>query len=387
MGTKTGNRRGAVWTTIVLAGAVGTAALLAAGVLWASTLPGMLLTAGAFWTGLLLVSPAARPARRGREAGLRATTAPVRRRRRVIIVGAGDMAQALARELAASGQREVIGFVEDSVSGDARVLGPRDQLLALAREHAADEVIIAEAPSWQEQLLQQALGGTGAPLQVAVVPSLYETAIGRLPRQRVRDIPLLPVSPWQRSAGYEIARRAWDVMFSLAALGVTAPFCLLAALAIKLTSPGPVLFRQERVGRGGARFWMLKFRTMVLDAERDGPALCTGYDDTRLTPVGRLLRKTRLDEIPQFVNVIRGEMSVIGPRPERPVYVTQFENQVPGYQERHRIRPGITGLAQVNGSYHSNAREKLRYDLFYLYHRSPWLDSRILLRTITAMIH
>ena len=139
----------------------------------------------------------------------------------MIIVGAGDVAQALARELAATGQREVLGFVEDGASGVARVLGPRDQLLALAQGARGGRGDHCRGPFLAGQLLKQALGG-GALLQVAVVPSLYETAIGRLPRQRVRDIPLFRVSPWQRSAVYEFARRAWDVVFSLAALGVTA---------------------------------------------------------------------------------------------------------------------------------------------------------------------
>jgi len=364
---------------------VGTAIAAAATLARGQFLPGFLLVA----MGLVLAGPASRPIgrigarRRGDEvcSGTGKT--------RTIIVGAGEIAQALALELEQGGHHEVIGFVEDGPQSDGgpHILGSRDDLLSLAEKHGANQVIIAEAASWQQKLLERTMRNGTHPLEVKLVPSLYETAIGRLPGQRVKDIPLLSVSPWQRSETYEKTRRVFDVVFSSSALVLGAPLLGLAALAIKLTSRGPVLFRQERVGRDGRTFVMLKLRSMVLDAERDGPSLCTGYDDTRLTMVGRVLRKTRLDEIPQFVNVLRGEMSVIGPRPERPVFVEKFEREVPGYPERHRIRPGITGLAQVNGGYLSSARDKLRYDLFYLYHRSAWLDLKILARTFGAMIH
>lgn len=385
MGTRLRNRRGAIWTAVAVAAALALAGALAS---W-PFVPGIALIAMA----LVLVGPAARRVPSGQRRVRRAPrsvegqAAPARR---TLIVGSGEVAQTLARELQAGRRHEVIGFIDDGPApADSLlpVLGTRDDVLTIAEQVQADQIIIAEAPSWQQQLLERTMSPDRRRLDVQLVPSLYETAIGRLPRQRVNDIPLLAISPWQRSEAYESARRAFDVVFSAAALVITAPLMGFAALLLKLTSPGPVLFRQTRVGLNGQTFTMLKLRTMVLDAERDGPSLCTGYDDRRLTPVGRLLRKTRLDEIPQFYNVLRGEMSVIGPRPERPVFVERFDGQIPGYQERHRIRPGITGLAQVNGHYLSNARDKLRYDLFYLYHRSLWLDASILLRTFTAMIH
>jgi lipopolysaccharide/colanic/teichoic acid biosynthesis glycosyltransferase len=125
---------------------------------------------------------------------------------------------------------------------------------------------------------------------------------------------------------------------------------------------------------------------MVPDAEKDGPRLCSGKSDPRLTPVGRFLRRTHLDEVPQLWNVLRGEMSLVGPRPERPCFVEQFEEELPEYGERHRILPGITGLAQVCGDYHSSPREKLRFDLMYLYHQSLWLDLRIIVRTALSLL-
>jgi exopolysaccharide biosynthesis polyprenyl glycosylphosphotransferase len=365
--------------------AIGAAVGIAGILVLPLVVPGILLVA----FGLVLAGPASRPLRRGREEGRRLLEQSAIPKKRTIIVGAGEVAQALARELEQTRRHVVIGFVEDGgqPGAELRILGTRDELLELAEQHGADQIIIAETPSWQQKLLERTMNTGRHRLEVQLVPSLYETAIGRLPRLRVSDIPLLSVSPWQRGRSYEGFRRAADVTFSLMALGLSAPLIGFAALAVKLTSRGPVLFRQDRVGMDGSPFVMFKLRTMFVDAERDGPSLCSGYDDSRLTSVGRLLRRTRLDEIPQFINVLRGEMSVIGPRPERPCFVQQFEQEIPGYRERHRIRPGITGLAQVNGSYLSNARVKLRYDLFYLYHRSIWLDLLILARTFGAMIH
>lgn len=402
MVTRLRRRRGAIWTALGIGVGLGIAAAYPlAGFSAGLLLPGMALLA----LGLVLVgAPASRasrglagegvPARGSRSLDVEnlATAARIAARRRTIIVGTGDVAQSLARELERSETHEVIGFVDEgalagSENSGLRVLGSREELLDLVDRFGVEEVVIAEAPTWQQRLVESAMSRGRPRFEVKLVPGLYETAIGRLPLQRVKDIPLLAMAPWQRSRNYERIRRAFDVLFSVAALVVTAPLMALAALAIKIGSPGPVLFRQDRVGLDGETFVMLKLRTMILDAERDGPSLCSGYDDRRLTPVGRVLRKTRMDEIPQFVNVLRGEMSVIGPRPERPCFVERFERQIAGYHERHRIRPGITGLAQVNGHYLTSARDKLRYDLFYLYHRCLWLDVRILLRTFAAMIH
>jgi lipopolysaccharide/colanic/teichoic acid biosynthesis glycosyltransferase len=167
---------------------------------------------------------------------------------------------------------------------------------------------------------------------------------------------------------------------------VLAPVMALVALATRWSSEGPALFRQERVGQGGRAFSLYKFRTMVANAEAlTGPTLSSGHDDPRLTPLGKFLRRSRLDELPQLWNVLIGDMSLIGPRPERPCFVEQFGQAQPLYVERHRVRPGITGLAQVRAGYHTDARDKLRYDLLYVSHPSPWLDLEILLRTIGVM--
>jgi exopolysaccharide biosynthesis polyprenyl glycosylphosphotransferase len=173
-------------------------------------------------------------------------------------------------------------------------------------------------------------------------------------------------------------------------LVLTAPLVLLIALAVRLSSPGPVLYRQTRVGKGGRHFDLLKFRTMRVDAEAaSGPVWASGEGDTRITEVGRLLRRTRLDELPQLWNVVTGAMSFVGPRPERPHFVEKLRKVIPYYDERHGVRPGITGWAQVRFPYGStleDAEEKLEFDLYYVKHMSFLLDVAILLETAKVVL-
>lgn len=309
-------------------------------------------------------------------------------RHRVLLIGAGSTAQHLARE--AEGQRwQVLGHLEDPDAagfheGSADVLGPRASLPALVRELRPDRVIVTDSPASAWPVVEQ-LEREGGTCQVYVVPGPYELALCPPTTVRLGDVPLLRVRCRRPGKAQETVKRAFDLLVSAALLLLLGPLLLLAMLAIRLSGPGPVLFLQERVGRAGRPFRIVKLRTMVQDAERDGPQLCAGKRDPRLTPLGGLLRRTHLDEVPQLWNVLRGEMSLVGPRPERPCFVEQFERELPEYADRHRIRPGITGLAQVCGSYHSSPREKLRYDLMYLYHRSLWLDLGIILRTVLTM--
>jgi lipopolysaccharide/colanic/teichoic acid biosynthesis glycosyltransferase len=177
-----------------------------------------------------------------------------------------------------------------------------------------------------------------------------------------------------------------DRMLAAILLLPALPLILIAAGAIRLTSPGPVLFRQRRVGRGGREFMIYKLRTMTVDAERHcGPVLARD-DDDRVTAVGRLLRATRVDELPQLVNVLNGDMRLVGPRPERPELAADFVRRIPRYAERWRGKPGITGLAQVRAGYHTSPEEKLGYDLAYLEQRSAGLDLRILAETVRAVV-
>ena len=183
-------------------------------------------------------------------------------------------------------------------------------------------------------------------------------------------------------------KRGFDITISLSILAFLAPLMIAVAIAIKLDSPGPVMYRQKRVGFGGQLFNVLKFRSMMVGAESDGPQYALP-DDARVTRVGRIIRKFRIDEIPQAVNVLRGEMSFVGPRPERPEFVRELELEIPHYHCRHLIKPGITGWAQVKYEYAASvegARNKLRYDLYYIRHFSPALDLVILAMTIRVAL-
>jgi exopolysaccharide biosynthesis polyprenyl glycosylphosphotransferase len=185
-----------------------------------------------------------------------------------------------------------------------------------------------------------------------------------------------------------IAKTCFDYLVAFLLLLATAPITILTALAIKLTSSGPVFFRQERVGRNGRIFNVLKFRSMTQDAEKAGPQWAK-VNDARVTTIGRFIRKVRIDEIPQVINVLRGEMSFVGPRPERPYFVDQLNAAIPYFDERHRVKPGLSGWAQINypyGASMEDARNKLSYDLYYLKNGTIFLDFVILLRTVHVVL-
>jgi exopolysaccharide biosynthesis polyprenyl glycosylphosphotransferase len=321
------------------------------------------------------------------------TVAPVPVRN-VLIVGAGERGVTLAEQLERHPlqPRHVVGFVDDEPHlhhgrNGFRVLGPTTAVLELARRLAVDEVVVAYAPSWPEHLLQTLVAtGEEHRIRVKALPGLYDAVVGGRPAETVADIPLLDLTGTPPSPLYEAGKRVTDVALAAGLLGLTAPIVSAAALAVVATSPGPALFRQRRVGRHGREFTMLKLRTMVCDAEaRTGPVLATPQD-ARVTAVGRWLRATRVDELPQLVNVLRGDMSLVGPRPERPEFVADFARRLPGYLKRLEVRPGITGLAQVYGGYGTSVYDKLKYDWIYTYQRSWLLDLQILWRTVGVVV-
>jgi len=193
----------------------------------------------------------------------------------------------------------------------------------------------------------------------------------------------LPISV---PAWFSGAKRIIDIVGALVLLVVLSPVLLLAALAIVLSMGLPVVFKQERTGRDRKPFKVYKFRTMVRDAEKlSGPVLAE-EDDPRVTPVGRFLRRYRIDELPQLVNILNGSMSFVGPRPERPYFVEKFVAEIPGYRERFRVQPGVTGLAQVMGGYATTPERKLKYDLIYMYHQSLAMDVQIILETLRVVL-
>jgi len=185
----------------------------------------------------------------------------------------------------------------------------------------------------------------------------------------------------------QIVKRAFDLALAAAVLVLLFPVMLGIALAVKLTSPGPILYRQDRMGLDGQRFQMLKFRTMRVNAESGTGPVWASADDTRRTPIGAFLRRFSLDELPQFVNVLRGEMSAVGPRPERPVFVERFRQTVPGYMLRHKVKSGITGWAQVHGLRgNTSLEERIQHDIEYIERWSLWLDLKIIVLTVVRVL-
>jgi Undecaprenyl-phosphate glucose phosphotransferase len=218
-------------------------------------------------------------------------------------------------------------------------------------------------------------------VDVKVVPDLYQyiTLCGGL--EEFGGLPIINLQSHPLAGWNLVFKRVFDMLLSLVAILLTGPIMLVTAMAVKLTSKGPIFYAQERMGLDGRTFKILKFRSMRTDAEVKGAKWATAGDD-RTTPIGKFIRKYSLDELPQFFNVLSGEMSLVGPRPERPVFIEEFRRQIPRYNLRHKVKAGITGLAQVEGWRGSTSLEKrIERDLYYIEHWSLWLDFKILVRT------
>jgi exopolysaccharide biosynthesis polyprenyl glycosylphosphotransferase len=316
-------------------------------------------------------------------------------RRRVLVVGTNATAAEVVDTIRA---QHWLGMdVVGAVSGDGAVvngalgngvpvLGPREDLPGICARHEVDEVIIASDQSWQDRLLDTLAHAEGMQARICVVPSPYEILIARPEHLRLHDIPLIEVIRDPTAGGASLAKRVFDVGLAAALVVVALPVMLVVGLAIAVTSRGPVLYQQRRVGRYGQPFTMVKFRTMHAEAERETGPVLAAENDPRITWLGRWLRAARIDELPQLWNVLRGDMSFVGPRPERPEFVGRFEREIQGYAERYKVRPGLTGYAQVNGEYHTSPSTKLKYDLAYIHNRSLWLDLKIMSETVKVML-
>ncbi len=309
--------------------------------------------------------------------------------RRVLIVGAGDVGRRLEeafRQYPWMGL-EVVGFLDDHKTGPD-ILGTTEEAGALIDRFEAEGrpihyvyLALPLSAATRIEAITDALSTRLA--HVCLVPDLLQFNILN---SRVTDVDGLPVIHLIDETPMEFRRvmkRVVDVVFSAAVLLVAAPLMLAIAAAVKLSSPGPVFYRQERMGLNGHTFQMLKFRSMPIDAEERTGAVWAKPDERRATKVGAFLRKTSLDELPQFINVLKGDMSVVGPRPERPVFIRQFKERVPGYMLRHKVKAGITGWAQVNGWRGDTSLEKrIDYDLYYIQHWSLKFDFKIMLMTL-----
>jgi len=317
-------------------------------------------------------------------------------RRRAIIVGAAGRGEALLRALMAYRGLgyEIVGFADDDpqkadtqILGE-KVLGTTAALPSLIRDLTIDEVLIAISSTSHQAILRIMGLCVGTKVVFKIVPDLYDIVSGHKTSQ-VYGFPLIKLFPEPMDLQQRFLKRTLDILSSFTILIVFLPLWFLLAVAIKLTSRGPVLFQQQRIGKGGKEFTLYKFRSMVEDAEKHTGPVWAEKNDQRVTKVGRIIRRTRLDEIPQFINVLRGEMSLVGPRPERPYFVQQLIQEIPLYSRRLNVKPGITGWAQTRHTYDASlddVREKVQYDLYYIENMSLALDLKILARTILVTL-
>ncbi|MBL8147512.1 MAG: sugar transferase [Anaerolineae bacterium] len=320
--------------------------------------------------------------------------------RRLLVVGAGWSAEALISAINSLAAHEyevrgVIGTADDlgrRVSG-VPVVSAGEDLMRVVERDEISEVVTTATTGVDGATFQGLMDVYEHGVRVVPMAILYEQITGRVPVEHVNNdwaVVFLPVS---RNEGvlnvYLPVKRLLDILLSLAGLAAFALLIPALAIAIRVNSPGGIFYRQERLGKSGQPFFILKLRTMVDNAEQQTGAVFAQKGDPRVTRTGRFLRKTRLDELPQLVNVLRGEMSLVGPRPERPEHVARLQQKIPFYRTRLAVRPGLTGWAQVRYSYGSDDNDalvKLQYDLYYIRHSSLLLDLNILLRTVGKVL-
>ncbi len=316
---------------------------------------------------------------------------------RVLIVGADEKARSLAREIISRRHRgyDVVGFLDDDPAllgvsiVNPRVLGTTAQAKRIALENRASRIVVARRDfrGWLDMDSLLRCKTAGIPVEKGEV--FFERLTGMIALDGLRTSWLVFSAGFVVSPGVVFWKRVIDVIAAIAMLVIAAPGMLLTAIAIRLDSPGPALFSQERVGKDGKVFRLMKFRSMCQDAEDAGEAVWARRHDPRVTRLGHLIRKTRIDELPQLWNVLIGEMSLVGPRPERPQFVAELAKLNNLYEQRLVVRPGLTGWAQINASYAASSEaslEKLQYDLFYIKNLSVLLDLSIMVSTAKTVL-
>ncbi len=317
-------------------------------------------------------------------------------RQRVMIFGAGPAAADVGRFLSEADRHiRIVGYVpgpnEQEVAVDPQHLrhkqGPLDRM---ARELQADEIIVALTERRAGSMpLRELLDCKVAGVKVHDINTHFEKSLGQIRIDYLNASWMIFGDGFNQGVLRSSVKRFFDVVCSCVLIVLTLPLMLVTALAIKLESPGPVLYRQERVGRHGRPFQVIKFRSMRTDAEKDGRPRWASTDDDRITRVGRIIRRVRIDELPQLFNVLSGEMSLVGPRPERPFFVEQLTREIPYFAVRQSVKPGVTGWAQVRYHYGAtveDSQSKLQYDLYYVKNHSLLLDLLILLETVNVVL-
>jgi sugar transferase (PEP-CTERM system associated) len=316
---------------------------------------------------------------------------------RVLVVGTGAAARKVARQILDQkdfGYR-VVGFIDEDASRigerivNPAIVGTHADIPALIQRHQIQRIIVGLEDRRGKLPVAELLGAKLAGIRVEDATTTYERITGKILLDDLRPSWLIFSDGFRVSPVNRWVKRVADLTLSLVMGLLAIPLMVLTALAIRLEDGGPVLYCQERVGENGRPFTLCKFRSMRTDAEHAGTPIWATDGDDRITRVGRFIRKTRLDELPQLWNVLRGDMSFVGPRPERPYFVTELSRQIPFYQQRHAVKPGVTGWAQVKYRYGASvedAMEKLRYDLYYIKHLSVFFDMTIVFDTVKVVL-
>jgi Undecaprenyl-phosphate glucose phosphotransferase len=311
--------------------------------------------------------------------------------RRVLIVGAGDLAQELVARIKRHPELglTLVGFLSDDRADigteldELTVLGATDDVAEMIEKNKVDQVFVALPLSASSRLERVVNDVSDEMVDVKVVPDLIQYVTLRAGVEEFEGLPLISLKDTPIAGWSAVAKRIFDIVFTLAIFPLILPVMALLTILVKVTSPGPVFYRQERMGLDGKTFDILKFRSMRSDAEVKTGAVWAVEGDSRRTGLGTFMRKTSLDELPQFFNVLAGQMSVVGPRPERPVFIEDFRKKIPKYMLRHKVKAGITGWAQVNGwRGNTDLTKRIECDLYYIQNWSLSLDLRIIWLTV-----
>jgi len=318
--------------------------------------------------------------------------------RRVLTIGAGRAGLDLVDliKVVSPAPFSLVGFIDDDLKKIGKeisglpVLGGSGDLGRVIEDQQITDLIFAISGEMHPSLNSAILAAEETGIEVTTLPVVYEDLFGRVPISLLADDWLLRnfLDRSHASGSYELFKRLFDMLGSVIGLVLLVPLFPLIALAVIINDGFPVIFRQTRIGAHGKQFTLLKFRSMCKDAEKDGVARFAVENDDRVTWIGKILRRSHIDELPQFINVIKGDLSIVGPRAERPEMVESLEKEIPFYRARLFVKPGVTGWAQINYQYASNIKEtaiKLEYDLYYIMHRSLFLDFTIILRTAGAV--
>jgi exopolysaccharide biosynthesis polyprenyl glycosylphosphotransferase len=319
--------------------------------------------------------------------------------RRVLIIGAGKAGHSLADIYRKFNPPPflLVGFIDDDLRKQTKsyhgfaVIGTSEKLLDIIEAYQVSDVIVAINGEIKGETFQTILDTQERGIEVTRMPIMYEELTQRVPVEHLESDWVIRsfVDQVRVSGTYELLKRLMDILGGLVGVLIFVITFPIIAAAILLESGFPIFYRQERLGKGGRFFWILKYRSMFQDAEADGESRTAQENDPRVTRVGKLLRGTRIDEVPQFLSVVAGEISLVGPRAERPELVATFQKQIPFYRARLLVKPGLTGWAQINYGYVATVKEtvvKLEYDLYYIKHRTLGMDINIVLRTIGTVL-